>query len=416
MQHQDEDLIHARILGANMALEPAGIYLEMDPADLKPGNRTQAEAFCANAPSLYGYERDQERIFMVLDLAVSAIQADPTYGGGYALAAACIYRLGVKDVDIYDTRALTAAIPWAYRGTQMDPGFDMCWEVYVETHCFKGDFTTAEKALGTIYERFGDNDLYARTAFLYFRLMGDTAQALNWGALAWQTEWDDTRLVHTLFALAQLYRDVGEWSKAADSYRVITERDHNNAWGWHHAARCYAHLGDTRQALEMNERAIKLGQLHEFRAFHEELRRKKGRRAVGSTRITKPPTTRQVKRAETSVVPAPPPAAPPVVAAPPPASSKVIAAPPPAAPKVVAAPPPASPKIVPAPPTRQVRALPPDRPVVKAPPPSGQVKALPPSLSTRQVTAPPPSGQVKALPPSSSTRQVKAPPPKPPKK
>lgn len=395
MQHQDEDLIQARILEANMAIEAASPFLEMDPADLMAGVRSQAEAFCANAPSLYGYERDTERIFMVLDLAVSAIQADPTYGGGYALAAACIYRLGVKDIDIYDTRALTAAIPWAYRGTVMDPGYDMCWEVYVETHCFKGDFATAEKALGTIYQRFGDNDLYARTAFLYFRLMGDEAQALNWGALAWQTEWDDTRLVHTLFALAQLYRDVGEWSKAADAYRVITERDHLNAWGWHNAAKCYAELGDTQQAVEMNERAIKLGQLHEFRAFQEELRRSRGR--TGIRRTTVPPTrpnTGLHKRPVTTVVAAPPPASGKLIAAPPPASKRLVAAPPPAA-KAVAAPPAARKAVVAAPPA-------------KTSPPTRQVQAPPPvksSPQTRQVQAPP----AKTAQPS---REMQAPPPK----
>jgi tetratricopeptide (TPR) repeat protein len=368
MQHQDEDLAHARILEANMALEPAAGYLDLDPKDILPGVRSQAEAFCANAPSLYGYERDTERIFMVLDLAVSAIQADPRYGGGYALAAACIYRLGVIDVDIFDSRALTAAIPWAYRATQIDPGYDMGWEVYVETHCFKGDFTTAEKALGEVYTRFGDNDLYARTAFLYFRLMGDTAQALNWGALAWQTEWDDTRLVHTLFALGQLYQDVGEWAKAADAYRVITERDHANAWGWHRAARCYAELGDIQQAVAMNERAIKLGQLHEFRAFQETLKRSRGR--TGLTRVTTVPPTRtgtgMHKRPQTTVVPAPPAASGKVVAAPPAASKPVVAAPPAAAKPVVAAPRAKSPS------TRRVAAPPPKSP------------------STRQVAAPPP--------------------------
>jgi tetratricopeptide (TPR) repeat protein len=399
VQHQDEDLVQASILEANMALEAASPFLEMDPAKLRPGVRSQAEAFCANAPSLYGYERDKERTFMVLDLAVSAIQADPTYGGGYALAAACIYRLGVVDVDIYDSRALTAAIPWAYRGTQMDPEFPMCWEVYVETHCYKGDFTTAEKALGEIYRRFGDNDLYARTAFLYFRLMGDTAQALNWGALAWQTEWDDTRLVHTLFSLAQLYRDVGEFSKAADSYRVITERDPSNAWGWHHAARCYAELGEYKQALEMSDRAVKLGQLHEFRAFHEELRRAKSRRRVGKGRVTTVPPTRTAtgmhSRPVTTIIPAPPAAAGPVIAAPPAASVPVVAAPRTVA-KVIAAPPPAA-------------------KVVKAPPAASKIerraaspgKGKPP---TRQVQAPPPGAGKVERPPTTDRRRMPAPP------
>lgn len=349
MQHQDEDLIHARILEAAMAIEPASVYLEMDIKDLLPGERSQAEAFVANAPSLYGYERDIERLFMVLDLAVSAVQADPRYGGGYAMAAACMYRLGVIDVDIYDPRALVSAIPWAYRATQVDPDLDAGWEVYVECHCFKGDFTTAEKALGTIYQKFGDNDLYARTAFLYFRLQGDTAQAVNWGALAWQTEWDEVRLTHTLFALGQLYRDVGEWRKAADSYRVITERDHDNAWAYHNQARCLAELGDFKQAMELNQKAISLGQLHEFRSFHEDLRRMQGRTRLGGGRVTAVPPTRKGPTSirTRGVVPAPPPASGKVVQAPPPASGKVIKAPPPAAPKPVPAPPPARKKALP---------------------------------------------------------------------
>ncbi|MCA8910655.1 MAG: hypothetical protein KDB82_03035 [Planctomycetes bacterium] len=351
MQHQNEDLIQAKILEAAMAIEPASPYLEMDINDLMAGERTQAEAFVANAPSLYGYERDQERIFMVLDLAVSAVQADPTYGGGYALAAACLYRLGVVDVDIYDARALAAAIPWAYRAIKIDPEFDAGWETYVECHCFKGDFATAEKALGEIYQRFGDNDLYARTAFLYFRLQGDSAQALNWGALAWQTEWDNTRLVHTLFSLGQLYRDVGEWRKAADAYRVITERDHENAWAFHYAAKCNAELGDFNAAMELNQTAISLGQLHEFRAYQEELKRGRGVKRMGGRVTTVPPTRKgPTSVRKRGVVPAPPPASGKVVAAPPPASGKVVKAPPPASGKVVKAPPPAKGRPVPAPP------------------------------------------------------------------
>jgi tetratricopeptide (TPR) repeat protein len=401
LQHQEEDLIHARILEANMAIEAASPFLEMDPKDLLRGVRTQAEAFCANAPSLYGYERDQERIFMVLDLAVSAIQADPTYGGGYALAAACIYRLGVVDVDIFDSRALTAAIPWAYRGTVMDPTFAMCWEVYVETHCYKGDFATAEKALGEIYTRFGDNDLYARTAFLYFRLQGDTAQALNWGALAWQTEWDDTRLVHTLFSLGQLYRDVGEFSKAADSYRVITERDPKNAWGWHNAAQCYAELGDYAQALEMNERAIKLGGLHEFRAFQEDLRRAKKRNRAGRGRVTTVPGTGIHARPASTIIPAPPAAAGKVVAAPPAAGLPVVAAPRVVSKPVVAAPPAAA-KVVKAPPaTRQVQAPPPATRQVQAPPAKQGPARRPPAATANAVVnkiVRPPAREVPALP------------------
>ncbi|MCB9933714.1 MAG: hypothetical protein H6841_09880 [Planctomycetes bacterium] len=371
MQHSGEDHILARILEAEMALAPAAPYLNLPVSDLIAGARSQAEAFIANAPSLYGYERDTERIFMVLDLAVSAVQADPTFGGGYALAAACVYRLGVIDVDIYDPRALDAALPWATRAKDIDPEHDNGWEVFIELLCFKGDFATAEKALGEVYQRFGDNDLYARTAFLYFRLQGETAQALNWGALAWQTEWDDVRLVHTLFALGQLYRDVGEWRKAADAYRVITERDRENSWAFHYAARCSAELGDFNAALEQNQTAITLGGLHEFRAFHEELRRAQGRARMGGGRVTTVPPTR---KGSTRVVAAPPPAVSPSNG---PASGKVVAAPPPAAPasKVVKAPPPAGRKVIAAPPP----AGPPAK-VVKAPPAAGgKVVKAPPS-------------------------------------
>ncbi|MCA8914190.1 MAG: hypothetical protein KDB90_02170 [Planctomycetes bacterium] len=373
MLQDGEDHIKARILEAEMALGSAAPFLEMSIEDLSAGVRTQAEAFLANAPSLYGYERDTERIFMVLDLAVSAIQADPTYGGGYSLAASCIYRLGVIDVDIFDPRALTVAIPWAYRAIKMDPEYDMGWETYVELHCFKGDFATAEKALGEIYTRFGDNDLYARCAFLYFRLQGETAQALNWGALAWQTEWDDTRLIHTLFSLGQLYRDVGEWRKAADAYRVITERDHENSWAFHNAAQCMAQLGDYVSALELNQTAISLGGLHEFRAFQEDLKRAQGRSRMGGGRITSVPSKRGTgvhQRPASTVVPAPPPASGKLVAAPPPVGKKVVAAPPPVGKKVIAAPPAVSPSNRP-PPGKKVVKAPPAAPgkVVKPPPP-----------------------------------------------
>ncbi|MEZ5993290.1 MAG: hypothetical protein R3E76_13210 [Planctomycetota bacterium] len=375
MQHQDEDLIHARIIEAAMALEAASPYLEMSINDLMPGERSQAEAFVANAPSLYGYERDTERLFMALDIAVSAVQADPTYGGGYALAAACLYRLGVVDVDIYDHRALATTIPWAYRAIKVDPDYDAGWEVYVECHCFKGDFATAEKSLGEIYKRFGDNDLYARTAFLYFRLQGDTAQALNWGALAWQTEWDPIRLVHTLFALGQLYRDVGEWRKAADAYRVITERDRENAWAYHNEAECLAELGDFNTAMELNQKAIELGQLHEFRSFQEELRRLKGRARLGASATTIPPTRKETTgMRKRGIVAAPPPAAGKIVSAPQPASGKVVSAPPPASDRIVKAPPPASGR------------------VVKAPPPaSGRVVKAPPPVPGKKIPAPPPA-------------------------
>lgn len=292
MLSSQEDPVKARIIEADLALEVVSGFLELSPSELVPGARSQAEAFVANAPQLWGHERDTERLFLCLDIAVSAIQADPTFGGGYALAAGCIYRMGVRDVDIYDPRTLIASIPWANRAIVVDSENHAGWETYIEIHCFKGDFKTAESALGKVYAKFGDNDLYARCAFLYFRLQGDLAQAKNWGALAWQTEWDTTRLVHTLFALGQLYRDTSEWAKALDCYRMITEKDHQNAWAYHFWAICLANLGEPVNAMDVNQKAVQLGQLHEFRAYQEELRRQSGRAKLGAGRITSLPAPR----------------------------------------------------------------------------------------------------------------------------
>jgi tetratricopeptide (TPR) repeat protein len=365
MPDPNEDLVKARILESEMALGSVQTLLDKDIADLKPGVRTQGEAFIANAPTLYGYERDTERIFMVLDLAASAINADPTYGGGYALAAACVYRLGVQDVDIYDSRSLTAAIPWAYRAITVDPDCQDGWEIYVQVHCYKSDFGTAEKALGQVLRRFGDGDLYARCALLYFRLKGDTHQAINWGALAWQTEWDTQRLIYTLFSLGHLYRDNQMWSKALDAYRVITERDHENAWAFHYASKCAAELGDYQYALELNGNALAFGQHHEFRNYRAELKKNAGRARLTRGRVSNAPTTTITPppaKPATKLVAAPPAASNRVVAAPP--AAKVVAAPPPSTrDKVVAAPPPAAPKFVPAPKPTQTK-------VVSAPPPA----------------------------------------------
>jgi len=246
--------------------------------------------------------------------------------------------MGMRDTDIYDPRSLIAAIPWANRAILVQPDYDAGWETYVEIHCYKGDFRTAENALGRILKRFGDGDVYARCAFLYFRLQGDVDQAKNWGALAWQTEWDSARLVRTLFALGLLYRDGKEWSKALDCYRMITEKDHNNAWAWHYFAQCTAALGDPARAMELNQRAVGLGQQHEFRAYQEDLRRQLGRQKLSAPRIAAyvpPPgrgkgdtTTRRMR---------PPSGGLPVITAPAPAPAKTVATPP-AMPKVAAPP------------------------------------------------------------------------------
>ena len=298
----EEDPVLARIIESGFVLEPASPFLTMEHP--VAGARSEAEAFIANAPSLYGYERDYERQSMVMDVAVSAVQADPTYGGGYALVAASLYRVGVQDVDIYDRRALDAALPWALRAVKMEPECEAGWEVLVEILCLKGDFTNAESALGKIYNRFGDNDLYARTAFLFFRLQGNVAQAINWGALAWQTEWDNNRLTATLFALGHLYFDVGETQKALDAFRVITDHDHQNAWAYHYWAKCVSLLGEFAKAKELNEIAIRFGGIHEFREFQEFLNHQiRGTQPhSGLVRQTGVPTSAPTgKRSRTSV-------------------------------------------------------------------------------------------------------------------
>jgi hypothetical protein len=100
MLSSQEDPVKARIIEAELALESVTELLEVAAADLEAGTRTKAEAFVANAPPLWGYDRDTERLFLTLDIAISAIEADPTFGGGYALAAACLYRMGMRDTDI----------------------------------------------------------------------------------------------------------------------------------------------------------------------------------------------------------------------------------------------------------------------------------------------------------------------------
>lgn len=341
MLSSQEDPVKARIIEAELALETVADLLEVAPSELAAGSRTQAEAFVANAPPLWGYDRDTERLFLALDIAISAIETDPTYAGGYALAAACLYRMGMRDTDIYDPRALIAAIPWANRAILIHPEYDAGWEIYVEIHCYKGDFKTAESALGRVLKRFGDGDVYARCAFLFFRMKGEIDQAKNWGALAWQTEWDSARLVRTLLALGQLYREGKEWAKALDCYRVVTEKDHNNAWGWHFFAVCTATLGNAERALELNQRAVELGKLHEFRAYQEELRKQAGREKLSAPKMAaygalpRAPgdTTRRRMR--------PPSSSAPVVTAPAPAPVKTVVTPPPAAktPPTVATPP-----------------------------------------------------------------------------
>lgn len=326
-----------------------------------PGNRASAEAFVANAPSLFGHHIPFEKLMLALDVAVSAIQADPSFGAAYAYAAAAVYRAGFEDTDIYAEDALAAALPLARRGTDVEPLSPEAWETLTEIHCLRGDFGAAEKSLGEIFSRWGDGDVYARAAFLYFRLQGDAEQAMNWGALAWQQEWNTDRLVQTLFSLGQLYRDNSRLRQAADVYRVLCENDHGNMWGHHFRAKCEFELGNLKEAFEANSRAIELGGGHALRGFQEEIKH-----AIGRAKMGLKPNTAQLKRAE--VVSAPPPAQGAVIA-PPPAIGKVVP-PPPAIGKVVAAPKPVTvevPAPAPAKPTR----------VVAAPPPAKKSEVVP---------------------------------------
>jgi hypothetical protein len=150
--------------------------------------------------------------------------------------------------------------------------------------------------------------------------------------------------VRTLFALGQLYRDGKEWGKALDCYRVITEKDHQNAWGWHYWALCEATLGDAMRAIELNQKAIELGKLHEFRAYQEDLRKQAGRQklsapsvpAYGAARKPGETTRRRLR---------PPSGSTPVVTAPAPAPVVKSVATPPAV-KALPAPPPIIPRKV----------------------------------------------------------------------
>ncbi|GIK54028.1 MAG: hypothetical protein BroJett014_30010 [Planctomycetota bacterium] len=374
-----------RLAQAQQVLDPVVPYL-MGESPL-PGDRPRAEAFLANAPSLYGHQLPFEQILASMDIGVSAIQADPCFGGGYAWVAGCLYRIGFEDTDIYHEEALANALLWARLAVKIDPACRECWEALGEVYCFQRNFAEAEKAMGEVYRRWGDGDTYARLAFLFFRLQGDQEQAINWGALAWQQEWDTARLIQTLFALGQLYRDSGRTRQAANAYRVLCEHDHNSMWGHHFWAQCEFAEGNLQEASEINLKAIQLGGGHVMREFQETLKRAVGRaKLIGTKTRTVPPpppaptdggatpgtvqsgnssASRKIttkpggnssvsKRAtpKSPVVPPPPPAA--VVPAPPPISRVGAPPPPPPVGKVVAAPPPAaSSKVQSTPPMRK---------------------------------------------------------------
>lgn len=342
------------------------------------GNRASAEAFLANAPTLFGHQLPFEKLLLSLDVAVSALQADPSLGAAYAYIATALYRIGYADVDIYAEETLANALPWAQRGTDVEPLSREAWEALNEIHCYRGDFAAAEKALGEIFSRWGDGDVYARSAFLYFRLMGDAEQAMNWGALAWQQEWNNDRLIQTLFALGQLYRDNNRIRQAADVYRVLCEHEHDSLWGHHFRARCEFELGNLNEALAANTRAIELGGGHALRGFQEEIKH-----AMGRARLGLKPNAGPMNKGQALPVVAPPPAAKQGEVPPPPPAADVVA-PPPAA--QVVAPPPAFRRIK-GPNIGRVVAAPPP---AKAAPGTVEVKAPPPLKPTTQVNAPPP--------------------------
>lgn len=371
--------ITEKLVQALNVLDPVSELLQGPAAN--PGNRAAAEAFLANAPSLFGHQLPFEKLLLSLDVGVSAIQADSTLGAAYAYIATALYRIGYEDADIFAEETLANALPWARRGTDIEPLSREAWEALTEILCYRGDFAAAEKALGEIFARWGDGDTYARSAFLYFRLLGDAEQAMNWGALAWQQEWNTDRLIQTLFALGQLYRDNDRMRQGADVYRVLCEHDPESLWGHHFRARCEFELGNLQAALSANTRAIELGGGHALRGFQEEIKHALGRVRMG----LKPHTSQLSKGQAGKVVPPPPPAAKQTeVPAPPPAN--VVAAPPPAkriaGPMIgrVVAPPPAAVAPPPRPATVEVKAPPPAKPATKAPTPAQTPAAKPPVL------------------------------------
>src|SRR5690606_8602998 len=105
-----DDPVRTRLIEAELALSTVADLLDTPVERLQPGDRRKAEAFGAKAPVVQGHARDTERLFVSLDVSVSAIRADPAYGGGYALVASCIYRMGASERG-YDPRALLAALP-----------------------------------------------------------------------------------------------------------------------------------------------------------------------------------------------------------------------------------------------------------------------------------------------------------------
>ena len=277
------------LLRADAALASASQYLA-GPRP-KAGDRAQANALVAGAASLYGWKPDAEQMLQALDNAAAAVCADPTCGAGYALAARCIYRLGWEDRDCFAEVALEKARAWARRATELQPDFETGWEALVEVDCYAYEFDTAEKTLGEIFRRFGDRGLYARAAFLYFRLKADVDQALNWGALAWQQEEDEARLFDTLFAMGTVYEDSQRLKHAYDAYRMICEKDPRNAWGQFLWARVTLALGGVNEAKEMIDKAVALSSQPEFAELRATIARKLGSRPIERPAFS-PPSVR----------------------------------------------------------------------------------------------------------------------------
>ncbi|MCC6575198.1 MAG: tetratricopeptide repeat protein [Planctomycetes bacterium] len=273
--------IHDLLARAEAALAGASPLLSVQhPAQ---GDRAQAEEIAARAPATWGYKPEPEELLRTLDVACMAITADPTSGVGYALAAQCVYRLGYEDRDCFNEEALDAARPWAARAAELQPEIEAGWEAWAQIESYRYEFREAERVLGEIFRRFGDAGLYARSAFLFFRLQADVDQAINWGALAWQQEEDAARLVETLFGMGTVYEDSGRQKHAFDTYRVICEKDPDNAWGKFLLARVTLALGGIEEARQAIDEAIKLSDQPQFRELRAEIARASGVRMPGDS-------------------------------------------------------------------------------------------------------------------------------------
>ncbi len=287
----------------------AGVTRYLSGPRPRTGDSARALAACAGAPTLYRYHSDIPQLLQTLDIAASAVVADPCCGAGYALAAECLFRLGFEDRDCFNEAALAEARPWARRATELSPDQEAGWEALARIECFAFKFPDAEKVLGEIFRRFGDAALYARAAFLFFRLQADIDQAINWGALAWQQEEDATRLIDTLFGMGAVYEDSGRMKHAYDTYRMICEKDPKNAWGQFLWSRVTFALGGVAEARAMIERAVGLCPRPEFKELQAAIARGGTSRrlpAVAPPKKAPPPVAAAQSPAPPEVPPPPP--------------------------------------------------------------------------------------------------------------